>query len=432
VTTTSIDHPDVKTGQQLVARILASRHFVKAPLLSAFLAYICERRRDSETVRIAEQEIGVAVFGRPPGYDSREDNIVRNYARQLRKRLDEYYAAEGIDEQLRVDIPKGGYVPIFTLIERTERVERSMADPGPESAAEPFRVPERQAPSTPSHTWGLKFAAVSGLLCVLLLVAIALRTHQQRSRAATTPSSRLLWKQLFFPNQDTLFVPGDTAFVTLEDMQRKTFSLKEYTAWSSVEQPESSLASELKTRKYTSIVDLEIISKLERLPEVDPDHCVIRTVRSVTVEDLKGGNLILLGSIYSIPWIELLQNNLNFHFIYKPSEHRAWIENRNPASGEASVYANIWNGPAEKAYAVIALIPNLNDTGHILLVQGLDGTGTEAAESLLFRPGGMDAILDKARLPDGTIGSFEALLESTSIDSHPTSLRVLAIHTPLL
>lgn len=428
MTTASTEHPNVKAEQQLVARILASRHFVKAPLLSAFLAYICERRRDSETVRIAEQEIGVSVFGRPSGYDPREDNIVRNYARQLRKRLDEYYAAEGIDEQLRVDIPKGGYIPIFT---RTERPVSAPLVPGHEPIPEPFRDSEPEALVTPSRTWSLKFTVLTALLCGLLLGAIAFRSHQQRSdRNAAIPLSHLLWKQLFFPNQDTLLVPGDAGLVTLEDMQGKAFSLKEYTAWSSIAQPEPSLISDLKTRKYTGIVDLEIISKLERLPEAVPDHCIIRAVRSVTVEDMKGGNLILIGSVYSIPWIELLQNKLDLHFIYKPSEHRAWIENRNPASGEAPVYANVWNGPAEKAYAVIALIPNLNNTGHILLIQGLDGTGTEAAESLLFRTGGMDAILEKVRLPDGSIGNFEALLESTSIDSHSTSLRVLAIHTP--
>jgi len=427
VTTASIDHPHVKAEQQLVARILASRHFVKAPLLSAFLAYICDRRWDSETVRIAEQEIGVSVFGRPMGYDSREDNIVRNYARQLRKRLEEYYAAEGSDEQLRVDIPKGGYVPIFA------NVERPVVDPPEqvhELAPEPFR-PQPAARVTPSRTWGLKFAMAAVLLCVLLLTAIAFRSHQQRSdRSAAIPSSHQLWAQLFSSKRDTLLVPADTALVTLEDMQGRTFSLKEYTDWSSVEQPEPSLISDLKTRKYTAIVDLEIISKLERLPEAIPEHCLIRPVRSLTVEDLKDGNLILLGSIYSIPWIELLQNKLNFHFIYKPSEHHSWIENRSPSPGETAVYANIWNGPAEKAYAVIALIPNLNKTGHILLIQGLDGTGTEAADSLLFRSGGMDEIFDKARLPDGTIGNFEALIESTSIDSHPTSIRVLAIRTP--
>ncbi len=428
MTTASIDHPNAKAEQQLVARILASRHFVKAPLLSAFLAYICERRRDSETVRIAEQEIGVSVFGRPPGYDSREDNIVRNYARQLRKRLDEYYAAEGIDEQLHVDIPKGGYVPIFTW---TERPGAESPVHGRESVTEPFRAPEPETPAMPSRIRRLRFWVLAVLLCGLLIVAITFRSHQQRNNhsAAITPAHQL-WEQLFVPNRDTLFVPGDSAFVTLQDMQARSFSLKEYAGWSSVEQPEPSFLSDLKTRKYTSIVDLEIISKLERLPEAVPDHCLIRTVRSLSVEDLKEGNLILLGSIYSIPWIELLQNKLTFRFIYKPSEHRAWIENRTPASGEAPVYSSIWNGPAEKAYAVIALIPNLNHTGHILLVQGLDGTGTEAADSLLFRSGGMDEIFDKARLPDGTIGSFEALLESTSIDSHSTSISVLAIHTP--
>ncbi len=54
------------------------------------------------------------VFGRSEGYDSNEDNIVRSYARNLRKRIDEYFATEGRDEDLRLEIPRGGYIPIFS------------------------------------------------------------------------------------------------------------------------------------------------------------------------------------------------------------------------------------------------------------------------------------------------------------------------------
>ena len=62
---------------------------------------------------ITEHQIGVLVFDRRPGYSTIEDNIVRNYARQLRKRLAEFFAAEGSSETLRIDIPLGGYVPVF-------------------------------------------------------------------------------------------------------------------------------------------------------------------------------------------------------------------------------------------------------------------------------------------------------------------------------
>jgi hypothetical protein len=426
VITASLQLPDATAEQQLVERILASKHFSKAPLLSAFLAYVCDRR-DGGAARISEQEIGVAVFGRQPGYDSREDNIVRNYARQLRKRLEEYYATEGQDEQLNIAIPKGGYIPVFSQNQRLP-AESDLQDL--EGANQNSPRPDLATPGAPSEASGRNQALLAALVFSVVLCALLFRKLEHRKDASPDArTSQPLWKELFFPNKDTFLVPSDSAFVTLQDMEGRTYSLAEYTSWPAVEQPQSTFISGLKTRKYTAMSDLETIARLERLPEAIPNHCLIRAVRDLTLEDLKNGNLILLGSIYSIPWIELLQNNLNFHFIYKPSQHRAWIENQHPAQGEAPVYASTWNGPAEKAYAVIALVPNLNHSGHILLIQGLDGTGTEAADSLLFRAGGMDEIVEKARRPDGTLGSFEALLESTSVDSHPTSVRILAIRT---
>jgi hypothetical protein len=78
---------------------------------------------------------------------------------------------------------------------------------------------------------------------------------------------------------------------------------------------------------------------------------------------------------------------------------------------------------------VLAFIPNLNRTGHMLLVQGLDTAGTEAAVNFLFRQDRLNEVMEKARRPDGTLGSFEVLLEATSLDSHATTIRVLSVRT---
>jgi hypothetical protein len=79
---------------QLAQRIVASRSFAKSVLLSRFLLYVCEREITGKTAEISEHQIGVHVFGRRPGYHPGEDNIVRNYARQLRQRLDQYFSGQ--------------------------------------------------------------------------------------------------------------------------------------------------------------------------------------------------------------------------------------------------------------------------------------------------------------------------------------------------
>jgi hypothetical protein len=106
----------------LLDRILASRHFAKSALLSRFLRYICESHLAGTDSSLTEHHIGVQVFGRSVGYECSDDNIVRNYARQLRNRLDEYFRGEGSEEWLRLQVPRGGYKPIFVRAPRPQPV----------------------------------------------------------------------------------------------------------------------------------------------------------------------------------------------------------------------------------------------------------------------------------------------------------------------
>ena len=65
---------------------------------------------------IKEFDIAVAVYDRRPDYDPRTDPIVRVEAARLRARLREYYAVTP-PERVRIDLPKGGYLPLFISVE---------------------------------------------------------------------------------------------------------------------------------------------------------------------------------------------------------------------------------------------------------------------------------------------------------------------------
>lgn len=98
---------------QLVQRIVASPAFDRSALLTNFLLYVCDRKLQGREGEITEHQIGVQALRRPDNYHPGEDNIVRNYARMLRKRLEEFFEHEGKHEALRISIPRGQYVPIF-------------------------------------------------------------------------------------------------------------------------------------------------------------------------------------------------------------------------------------------------------------------------------------------------------------------------------
>lgn len=89
----------------VVQRVLASPLFVKPPTLSRFFQYVCGQVFDGNASQINEQLIGIEVFGRKPGYDSNDGNIVRASASRLRSRLEAYFAGEGAAEEWIISIP---------------------------------------------------------------------------------------------------------------------------------------------------------------------------------------------------------------------------------------------------------------------------------------------------------------------------------------
>ena len=95
--------------------ILASSPFVTSTRARRFLTYIVEQTLAGQTDGIKELVLGIEVFDRPYDFDPKVDTIVRGEAGKLRKRLDEYYASEGAADLLRIEVPKGGYVPQFLL-----------------------------------------------------------------------------------------------------------------------------------------------------------------------------------------------------------------------------------------------------------------------------------------------------------------------------
>ena len=70
----------------------------------------------SPEATIKEFDIGIAVYDRRTDYDPRTDPIVRVEAARLRARLREYYEMTP-PERIRIDIPKGRYVPVFILVD---------------------------------------------------------------------------------------------------------------------------------------------------------------------------------------------------------------------------------------------------------------------------------------------------------------------------
>jgi hypothetical protein len=97
--------------QEQLRRILDSKSFASSARLSAFLKFVVEERLAGRADQIKEYSIGVSVYGKPSDYDPKADATVRGEASRLRSRLERYYALDGTSDSLRIEIPKGAYVP---------------------------------------------------------------------------------------------------------------------------------------------------------------------------------------------------------------------------------------------------------------------------------------------------------------------------------
>ena len=103
---------------ELAQRIVESPYLIGSARLRDFLLHVtaCAIREAPEEA--TEQQIGIQVFQRPPGFNSSEDSIVRSQARLLRRKLAAYFKAEGASEPLIIEIPKGHYLPVFLPSQR--------------------------------------------------------------------------------------------------------------------------------------------------------------------------------------------------------------------------------------------------------------------------------------------------------------------------
>jgi TolB-like protein len=172
--------PELSAGEirTELETILSSRFFSTAVGQSRFLRFVIEETIQGRASLLKEYSIGVEAFGRGESFDPRQDSIVRVEARKLRSRLAEYYQAEGRRDPVRIDLPKGAYIPVFTKSDPAE---------GPGSELKPVLVQP-----APTDT-GRRRRVVSGLGLLSALAAGTLFwTLSRIDRAAGSPRSLLI------------------------------------------------------------------------------------------------------------------------------------------------------------------------------------------------------------------------------------------------
>jgi hypothetical protein len=435
--------PEEEQRRALVQRIVASRHFAKAHQLRDILLYLVDRACLSPAAPIHEQQIACAVLGRKADFNPQEDNIVRVQVSHLRKRLDEYYAAEGREEGLRISVPKGGYSPRF---------ETCLAGPVSVSNEEPMEAkPETTAASGfagPYKPWRALYRPL--LIAQIVLAAAVLLDgyfwlRNLSTRAGSSPATRqahavendLLWPKLFKAHSSNIVV-ADSNLVMLQDILHTDIELPDYLDGQYPgnlldKVTDLRLQSALRLislRQYTSLADLTSAERLAELSHrYSPVTPAIRYARHINVRDFKTGTFILVGSRRGIPWVRLFESQLNFFLDEDRNANTYYYRNKNPLHDEPQGWYQKANRDSSiETYADIALVPNLGHTGYVLILSGITMEATEAAGDFVAGaefPKELAAILPKVRAHP-QLRYFELLLRTRAVAGAASSSQVVA------
>ncbi len=98
-----------------------------------FLTFVFEETLRGQGTSIKAYSIAVDVFGRPPSFDPAADPIVRIEATRLRTALAHYYDQYRHRSDIRIELPKGHYSPVFLRNGNTE-LGPETAQPAPRPA----------------------------------------------------------------------------------------------------------------------------------------------------------------------------------------------------------------------------------------------------------------------------------------------------------
>ncbi len=460
--------------QQALEKVLNSKYFVNAHKKKGFLRLICDLYLEGRAHEVNEYRIAFDVFSRDNNYNPSADPIVRVVAHEIRKKLELYYQNEGVDDEIRLEIPSGSYQPIFIrhLLEPEPEPEEDVPqahlhpDTPAVEAEEPISTKAAPAPTTSTGIIGLRAA-----VAVLVIVAATLgylywQLRRQIVEIETTGSSALenvLWSPFVKDNTPPLVIisnppvlgfvnPSDPEVVVkesipltpqqVEALRSRFVVMPEVIVTESpaaaggaqtdtpsrvIRQNEARLIA--RTNVCTGMGEAIGLHYLTDFFRTAGRGIQLKQSRTLSAEDLKNHNVIMLGGVWVNGWTGKLTSLEDFVFT-----DNGTIVNHEPLQGEQSEYIPQFDGRTGSLvvdYALITVRPNLSNAHEVMVLAGALSPGTEAAAEYVTNKAYLDQMNQHLQAL-GTDGEtplyFQALLKVGVENGIPTTISLISIH----
>ena len=327
--------------------------------LRKLLRYLAEHSLDHPGVALKEYQIATEVLGRPTGFDPQSDSTVRVQAGRLRVKLGEYYAQEGIDDPIVVELPKGSYALTFHL-----RVSKAAV-----TTAAPALTAGSKAAQATTTAWtrsSTMAVLVLSLLLAASLVSLAyVLADRPRSVAVASPqvspTLQIFWSRFLTSPQQPWVIFSNGNFVGRPETGMRYYNAKTDT--------QSFILDH-----YTGVGEVLAIHQLDHVFSIFSRSVGVKRGALFTLDDAKNNDLIFVGSPSEN--LTLLDIPGTKEFVFQrldsgPRRGDLAVINVHPQGDEPKLFpATPANQPTVEDYSVVSLLPGLDPSRSILIFGG--------------------------------------------------------------
>lgn len=368
--------PSLRKGE-IVAHLDAvccSSSFASSKRCQQFLRYVVVEALEGRGELIKERNIANDVFGKGSEFEPGEDSLVRVKAREVRKRLSDFYRLSPPGD-LRIELPVGGYLP---------RIYCSPADGGINEPSPQESSPATNAVGRRKLLWMLGGAAG---------VAAGLGAWEIGTRKSS-PLDRF-WAPVFATKAPlVVFIPV----------------LRDTAAGGAI----------------TDRVGIGPTAALRRAADFLTEHHYpyhLRFGTDLTFAQLREQPSLLLGGFSSI-WTQLMTANLRFSF--------SWNNDINQQSIVDSKTKQVWHaenrtseGYADSDYGILCRLFDKKSGQIALIAAGITTFATEGAASVFFDSDLFNQLIKPAP-KDWESRNFEAVVRVSIIGTTPSAPQLVA------
>lgn len=352
-----------------LSKVLESPHFHSSKRCLLFLRFVVEHAIDNRLDYLKERTLGIEVFDRDPHYDTNQDPIVRITAGEVRKRLAQYYLEPGHEDELRISMPTGSYIPeVHPPADKTEPILEIIAE----------------TRSGPSHRRWWIAATVLGLAAVAVAAAAGFWSLRK------TDLDRF-WAPLINAQSPVLVCLGQPK--TYNFTARTQSALDEW--FENAEEPRDPPAEIARVPlsafvpmwdRYIGLGDAQALARVSWLFGTNGKRIQVRGGRSISLADLRGKPAVLIGA-FSNQWTMGLTGELRFYFDVDYKNSAEVVRDRqNPAKTDWKVVNAwpYWRVPVD--YAIVSRVLDPTTEQMVVVAAGITHYGTQAAGEFLTDP----------------------------------------------